>query len=342
MQENHGIHQSCYQPQIKPLLRILLLMGALLLFATFSLEAEQVRGEVEHTLIIDESYSNTSVSIGLRELCQIRVESTEFLQGIVVQVESPRAALQFRESFLLSVYSNASPPPREDFSNYSANKIYSDSFPSAQSTFVDIPLRDRGSWERSTLNSSIVTVHPQPADYPLLLSIDPIMKGIPSNVSQSRFKITLKPVLIDKGALLLKLPKDVDRDDIQIHIDGNRQEQSSARFILSTGVHKLTVESDLYLTYSKSIGIEKARTTKLEAVLEPKQSSIRFEAPEDAVVFFNGEQIEVGSGTQLQTDPGEHVVLVRIGDYSVSKKIDIKGGKNYKVSLFFDILVNDN
>jgi len=168
------------------------------------------------------------------------------------------------------------------------------------------------------------------------------MKGIPSNVSRSRFKITLKPVLIDKGALQLELPKEVNRNDIQIYTDGNLQKQSSERLILSTGVHKLSIESDLYLTYSKSIGIERARTTKIKAVLEPKKSSIRFEAPDDAVVFFNGEQIEVGSGTELETDPGEHVVLVRIGDYSVSKKIDIKGGKNYKVSLFFDILINDN
>src|SRR6056297_1308938 len=322
--------------------KLTILTGLLLLFVSFSLKAEQVRGKVEDTLIIDESYSDTSISIGLRELCQIRVESNEFLQGIVVQVESPQAAMRFRESFLLSVYSNASPPPREEFSNYSANKIYSDSFPSAQRTFVDIPLRDKGRWEQSTLNSSVVTVHPRPADYPLLLSIDPIMKGIPSNVSRSRFKITLKPVLIDKGALLLELPKDVNRDDIQIHTDGNLQKQSSERLILSTGVHKLSIESDLYLTYSKSIGIERAQTTKLEAVLEPKQSTISFEAPDDAVVFFNGEQIEVGPGTQLQANPGEHVVLVRIGDFSVSKKIDIKGGKNYKVSLFFDILINDN
>ena len=324
-------------------LRILaILIGLLLLFVSFSIEAEQVRGKVEHTLIVDENYSDTSISIGLRELCQIGVESTEFLQGLVVQVESPQTALQFRESFLLSVYSNASPPPREDISNYSADKIYSDSFPSAKYTFVDIPLRDTGSWERSTLNSSAVTVRPQPAHYPLLLSIDPIMKGIPSNVSRSRFKITLKPVLIDKGALQLELPKEVNRNDIQIYTDGNLQKQSSERLILSTGVHKLSIESDLYLTYSKSIGIERARTTKIKAVLEPKKSSIRFEAPDDAVVFFNGEQIEVGSGTELEADPGEHVVLVRIGDYSVSKKIDIKGGKNYKVSLFFDILINDN
>ncbi|MFO7730429.1 MAG: hypothetical protein R6V86_06660 [Spirochaetia bacterium] len=321
---------------------LVVLTGVIVLFPSLSLEAEQIRGEVEHTLMVDESYSDTSISVGLRELCQIRVESSEFLQGIVVQVESPQAALQFRESFLLSVYSNVSPSPREDISDYSANKIYSDPFPSAKNTFVDIPLREKGRWERSTLDSSTVSVHPRPEDYPLLLSIDPIMKGIPSNVSQSRFKITIKPVVIDKGALLLELPKDVDPDDIQIHIDGKRQEQSLERFILSTGVHKLTIESDLYLTYSKSIGIEKAQTTKLEAVLEPKQANIRFEAPDDAVVFFNGEQVEVGSETQLKTDPGEHVVLVRIGDYSVSKKIDIKGGKSYKVSLFFDILINDN
>ncbi len=314
---------------------------ALLLFS-YPLAAEQVRSEVQHTAVIDKNYSDVTLSIGLRELSQIKLEATEFLRGIVVQINAPQAVLQFRESFLLSIYSNPSPLPRDGVRSYSAVKLLSEPFPSSSRTFIDLPFKGQSGWDKSALNSIMVTKRPQPQDYPLLLTIDPIMKGIPSDVARSRFEITIRPVLENKGALVVELPDDTDRDALKLLIDGEIQEKKAGRLVLPTGVHQVALQSDRYLPYSKSVGIEKAQTTRLKVQLEPAQSTIRFDAPEDAVVFFDGEEIEIASTPQLNTEPGEHVVLVRIGDYSVSKKIDIQGGKTYKVSLFFDILINDN
>ncbi len=315
--------------------------SALFLFS-YPIAAEQVRSEVQHTATIDATYSDISISVGLRELSQIKLESTEFLRGIVIQVNSPRAVLQFRESFLLSIFSNPSPEPRAGVRSYSAEKLLSKPFPSASRTFIDLPFSGESRWEKSALNSITTSKRPKPADYPLLLTIDPIMKGIPSDVSRSHFDITVRPVLEDKGALVLELPDMADREEIELLIDGQVQAKESGRFTLATGVHEISVKSDRYLPYTKSVGIEQAQTTRLEVLLEPAQSTIRFDAPEDAVVFFDGEEIQVASTPQMEVEPGEHVVLVRIGDYSVSKKIDIEGGKTYKVSLFFDILINDN
>lgn len=314
---------------------------ALFLFP-YLVTAEQVRSEVQHTLTVDESYSDTSISIGLRELTQIKLSATEFLRGVVIQVNAPRAVLQFRESFLLSIYSKPSPQPREGVRNYSAKKLIAKPFPAAPRTFVDLPFRSQTAWEKSTLNSIMVTPRPQPDDFPLLLTIDPIMKGIPSDVARSQIEITVRPVLEDKGAVYIKLPNDVDEETVELRIDGQVQPQTSGRFILPTGVHEIEIRSDRYLPYSKSVGIEQAQTTRVEAALEPAQSRISFDAPQDAVVFFDGKEIDLDSTSQMNAEPGEHVVLMRIGDYSVSKKIDIEGGKNYKVSLFFDILINDN
>jgi len=321
---------------------LLVSVCALLVLHPFTLEAEQVRSKIQHTLTIDESYSEIHASIGLRELSVIRFESKEFLRGVVVQVEAPNAVLQFRESFLLQIYYKASPRPQDGVSRYSATKLYSEPFPSSRKTFIDIPFASEKSWNKSTLNSTVVAPSPGPADYPLLFTIDPIMKGIPSNVANSHFKIAVIPVLVDKGALVVEIPEDVNRDDIELRIDGQKKELTSRRFTLSTGVHEVSVESTHYLPFSKSIGIEKAQTSKVQVSLTPTRSKVRFDAPEDAVVFFDGEQIDVGSTSELHVEPGEHMVLVRIGDYSVSKKIDIKGGKDYKVSLFFDILINDD
>ncbi|MFW6207534.1 MAG: hypothetical protein ACOC7X_02440 [Spirochaetota bacterium] len=315
--------------------------SALFLFS-YPTAAEQVRSEVQHTATLDAAYSDIRISVGLRELSQIKLEATEFLRGIVIQVNSPRAVLQFRESFLLSVYSNPSPEPRDGVRSYSAEKLLSKPFPSASRTFIDIPFSRESRWEKSTLNSIVISEHIKPEDYPLLLTIDPIMKGIPSDVSRSHFDITVRPVLADKGALELELPDMADQEELELLIDGQVQAKQSGRFTLVTGVHEISVKSDHYLPYTKAIGIEQAQTTRLKVPLEPAESIIRFDAPEDAVVFFDGEKIQVASTPQMEVEPGEHVVLVRIGDYSVSKKIDIEGGKTYKVSLFFDILINDD
>lgn len=315
--------------------------SALLLFS-YPVAAEQVRSEVQHTAVIDESYSNASLTIGLRELSQIKLEATEFLRGVVIQVNAPQAVLQFRESFLLSIYSNPSPQPREGVRTYSATKLLSKPFPSSPRTFIDLPFKEQNSWDKSAPNSSIVSQRPAARDYPILLTIDPIMKGIPSDVASSRFEITIRPVLENKGALVIELPDGTDPDAVELLIDGEVQPKKSGRVLLATGVHQIRVKSDHYLPFSKSVGIEQAQTTSLKVELQPAQSTISFDAPEDARVFFDGEEVEAPTTSKLNTEPGEHVVLVRIGDYSVSKKIDLEGGKNYKVSLFFDILINDN
>jgi len=39
---------------------------------------------------------------------------------------------------------------------------------------------------------------------------------------------------------------------------------------------------------------------------------------------------------------GQHTVIIREGDYSLTKKFSVERGKSYKVSLFLDILVQEN
>ncbi len=320
----------------------LVLFSVLFFMSPSITTAERLRSEVQHTLTVDENKTGSSISIGLRKLSLIQFNSEEFLRGIVIKVETPQAVLQFRESFMLTLYHRISPKPQEGVSSYSASKLYSTPFPSSPRTFIDIPISSQKDWNKSALNSTVVSTIPQPSDFPILLSIDPIMKGIPSDVASSRFKITVNPVFIDKGALVVELPEDVDKNALQLFIDSQSANIEADKYILPTGVHTVEINSDRYLPFSKSVGIEKAQFTTVKVQLEPSTSSILFDAPNDAVIFFDGKEVQIDSNSEIETDPGEHMVLVRIGDYSVSKKIDIQGGKTYKVSLFFDILINDN
>lgn len=304
--------------------------------------SEQIRGELVHSLVIDEQYNPIAASVGLRELIGIDFASDEYLSGIVVEITTPDTVLQFRESFMLSIFENISPALSPDTDRYSGSKVHSRAFPKFRRTYIDLPLGASDSWEKSSLNSIILNPSPDAGGFPLLLTIDPVMKGIPSHISSSNFEINLTPVLIEKGALTLSFSPGEAVEAIEVRIDSRRVALTNDKLYLSPGIHSLDVVSNEFLPYNQSFGIEQAKTTKLDIELLPSTSFIRFDAPEEAIVFFDGREIDPDAQGTFETDPGEHVVLVRIGDYSVSKKIDVKGGKNYKVSLFFDILINDN
>jgi len=333
----HVVHKRA----IKLFIHVLIVFCMLTLTDTTAW-GEALRGTVSQVLKLDEQYAPISAVIGLRELTGLDFSADEYLRGIVLEIDTPNTVLQFRESFMLSFYGSISPPVSSGTTSFNGQKLYSKAFPQNRRTFVDLKLDPDSPWEPSSLNSITLSPSPDKNAYPLLFSIVPVMKGIPSHISKSTFKVTLTPVLKNIGALDVHFTPQTDLSGIELYIDSRQIPVLSDPVYLPPGVHNIEVRSQAYMPYSQSFGIEQAQTTKLEITLQPAKSFVQFDAPEDAVIFLDGQQIEGNKQNPVETDPGEHVVLVRIGDYSVSKKIDIQGGKNYKVSLFFDILVNDN
>lgn len=306
------------------------------------LYGENIRGRVQHFIEIPGSYGKVSGEVGLRSPAAVDFASGEFIRGIIIEVVSPPSVLQFRQSFLLTLYGNVSPDPDSDSENFTGRKLFSLPFPTAKKTYIDLPLESFSGWETSTPGSIELESPLKSEDFPLLLAIDPVMKGIPSSVASSEFSVALTPVLKNLGALQLDLPSDADTDALYFLIDGKDIDDPGTKQYLKPGVHTLEVKSDSYLPIRQTVGIEKAVTARINIDLQPARSFVQFHAPEGAAVFFDGEVVNIGSEDRVETDPGDHVVLVRIGDYSVSKKIAVQGGKTYKVSLFFDILIDDN
>jgi len=307
-----------------------------------SLFGEEMRGQVEHTLQLGAEYEAVTAEIGIREITSIDFSHDEFLDGLVLEITTPNTVLQFRESFLLRFLGRVSPSLPSDSTRFSGRKILSKAFPAQRRTFIDMKIRSSADWEQSSLDSIFIDDSLLSGAFPLLFSIDPVMKGIPSHVSSSRFSVTLTPVLAEKGALNLSIQPGDASPSIDVLIDGSSVAAEKGKIYLDPGVHKLDIRSEAYLPYSQSFGIEQAQTTDIDIQLEPALSMVSIDAPENAVVFFDGREVLAADLSRIETVPGDHVILMRIEDYSVSKKISLIGGKNYKVSLIFDILINDN
>ncbi len=318
---------------------IIILFTTVLLF-TPELFSERIRGTVHEVYSVSEK-EDTSGSLKIHQLVAIDLTASPFIKGLEIRLSVPSSVMEFRESFLFRIFSDLSPRPSTELRQYSGNETLSKAFPIGKTLFISIPISGGDMWKPSGVGLTIIDPPLSMDEFPLLLTIDPVMKGIPGNVSSAPFEFTVSPVLRDLGTLSLILPDNFDSSDLLIKIDGDTYPPGKKSYIVATGVHELEISSPLTVPYKTTFGIEQAERTEVRVDLEPAMVSVDFEAPEEAQIFFDGKLVSPEDFESFRAEPGEHVVLVQLGDYSLSKKLRFNGGETYKVSLFFDILVNE-
>ena len=125
-------------------------------------------------------------------------------------------------------------------------------------------------------------------------------------------------------------------------IDGQQVIPDSAGFELSAGIHTLSITSNHYEEVNKTFGIGKGQTTMVEIALKRLVPTLIFEAPDTAQIFLDGQKLDPVPTKPLPVTEGSHTVIIRVGNYSLTKKFAVERGRSYKVSLFLDILVQEN
>lgn len=323
------------------ILRPYIYLFILLIYLPSFLAAERIGGTVSEVVNV-RTHEEVDGSFKLHELVGLDFEESDFIKGIEIRIEVPRPVLEFRESFLFRIFSNLNNDPENSIRYYYGNEILKETFPVGKTLHVAIPLSGDELWQPSSVGISRVNPPLSKDKFPLLFTIEPIMKGIPQRVSEASFSFTVKPVLYDRGKLSLILPEDIKKEELTIEIDGSALSSDKDMYTLKAGIHELSISSPSTIPFSTSFGIEQGEITKIKAEIEPAQSYISFEAPEGAEVYLNGNEIDREDHDNFNAEPGEHVVIIKLDDYSLSKKFVLKRGKNYKVSLFFDILIEED
>jgi hypothetical protein len=131
-------------------------------------------------------------------------------------------------------------------------------------------------------------------------------------------------------------PGGADGDD-----RGDDRSRLGEEITLLPGLHRVAVRSEEFENESLTFGVERGRVTDLRVELQRPRSTLRVDAPEPAELFVNGERVGEGRRS-LSLPPGEHTLLFRLGDYSVSRKIVIEPKQDYEISLSLDILVRED
>ena len=315
------------------------------------LHAESFRGEL--TLSLTPSVAGEEIvsngDFSLFELAEIVCPENPLSESIRLILDIPRSFLRYRDSFSLSLYSSYSPPAGEGIQNYSGTLLYQDMLPSFSRVSINIPLTKR---EQSG-GAGVINVK-KPLDrsiFPLVLQIVPIMKGLPAELVHSAIPISAELLLEDAGFLDLSIldPRESPIADPQsgiYQIDGEKIDPKRLMqpLKLSTGVHTLQIEVPGFAAENSTFSITRGERSRKKITLQPLLGKYRIQAPKGTLLYIDGEQIPSDDSESLKGElsPGEHMLFFRFGDYQLSRKIDIEGGKEYTIELFFDILVQEH
>lgn len=308
--------------------------------------AETVRGPVVAVVTVDSAgLEGVQAELALDEIFGVELDADpRFLEGVEVSVSVPAEVRNQPGSVALSGLVSVSPRPATQVMSLRGARILFEPLLRAQRMYYQIPVF-AGARLRHTADTVVLDQIVPPESFPLLLTFTEISKGASLPRDSIRFDVGVRPIVKDKGAVAIRyrneageelLPGDEELNALTVSIDGRTVADDEV--VLDTGLHELRIESEVYLEFAKTFGVERGRVSEIVVTLTRPKAQVRLDAPEGAEVFVDGQKV---TGRSIELPEGEHVALVRIGDYSVSRRFAVTRKKSYIISVSLDIIVNE-
>ena len=336
----------------------------LFIVLSISVSAENFRVARLSVIDIPSDYSPVTVNVGINEgLCLNLPEDKTFIKGYEIEIKIPKIVATYRDSVIYSFYSDISPEPKDNLIDYSGTKVMNDTIPPRLSinlqTFLKSEAQSKGSPYSTLLPFTVSETQKN-----LTLRFQLAMKGVPESFLTSEFTVTVKPILKDVGLLSVnflyphtlvfedledtedfddeipseKVIEAVQPGNISLYVDDLVITDFSEPILLKTGTHHISVVSDSYRNEVRTVIINQATNTSLDIELKSISPELIIVAPSNASVFLD--DMELASFSEkIPITPGVHTVKFLLGDYELTKTLQVLNGITYEVSLLVDINV---
>ncbi len=311
--------------------------------------SETLRGSVEQVETLQiAAGSQQRFELGMNDLGVLRLEGdVRFLRGVQLEVQVPGSAQEFPGSFALYILRDVSPDPELAVMTFQGRRVALEPLPLGARFFYSMPAVPEHQL-RSTVDARVAPQSLGIEAYPVVFSIIPVMKGISPAAAEGRFVVTARPLLLDRGALRLSIltPEGDEIREAQgafrnfsLSIDGEEVEYTGEEIVLATGLHRLSLESQVFENETVTFGVERGTVAEMNIELERPRSEITVDAPRNAELFVNG--VPWNRNEPLSLDPGDHTILFELGDFSVSRRFQVEPKKDYEIVLSLDIMIRE-
>ncbi|MFP4153740.1 MAG: hypothetical protein ACLFR8_02395 [Alkalispirochaeta sp.] len=292
-------------------------------------------------MVLPEPEETTSIVLGSGEVAVISVPPERiFTSGIALRV-LPTETLVPPGVFTLAVYGAVDAPDETGIVTIAG--ALQDRIPLGTERAIPISVPFVGHDEPAVPPGTRVITGIDPDIGAIGFQIVPATKGMQEELLETRFEIEVEAILRPVGALEIEIIGENDtvaeaREILELAIDGTPIDPE-LRTELPPGIYRLDATAGDLISHTANVGIERAEITRIVLEAERPKAQVRINVPSVAEVFWNGSR---RSERSLTVDPGTHTVLIRIGDFSISRRIELSPNGDYEVGIDLDILLKQN
>jgi hypothetical protein len=306
--------------------------------------AESFRALVTGTLDLSASGpEGSTITLASNSSALVRLgKDTRFLKGIELELTAPQGWLAYRGSLAMLVYSELDHQPVRGTNDLEGRRVAFEPLPNKVVTIYQIPVRSQHGLRTSPYAVVIHEIIP-PASFPILFRLMAIIKGMNEELENMTFTLTARPIYSDEGAVKIshRYPQQLRGKPFTVLIDDIVIANPAEERLLKEGEHHLVVLSDDYRNESRRFKVERSKTIDLLIELQDPTPLIVFESPENARIFLNNNPVPRDSGP-IPVEPGVHEARFHIGDYTLTRTINVQRGKTYKIVVNVGIDINES
>ncbi len=307
--------------------------------------SDNIRGRMaDVTKIANGSVPSGTVSLRLEENFGVLVdEDRDLVRGIELLVDLPEQAQAYPGTYALFVYGGVQPPPDVKRLDYQGNLLFFRQIGTGKRIFVQLPLGSSAGF--APVADTVIAPKPLlPASFPVVFTFLPIMKGLPSRAAEAVFKVQVRPMFKNLGKLFVELTDGKEAillEKARLFVNDRVVPLSAEGMTMEPGIHRIRIEVEGFAPFVATVGVDKGKVAKVTGNFLKSDALVRINAPSGTRAFLDGKSIEVEK-KEFALEPGEHILAFKVGDYQISKKFRLEAGKNYAISLFLDILINED
>jgi len=320
----------------------------LLLLLAAALAAETLRGPLGAELAVSPVESAEAAGIELESVVLIGLEGdARFLEAIDIELTAPPAVAEFPGAVSLYLLGPINREERSGVVNVVGEELLTRPLRRAGKSFLQVVLRGDSSPDASPAVTRIEDVV-DPASFPLALSIVPRMKGLPDALQVAEFSVAARPVTREVGAIRVRYLREdgstFDPDgsrtpDFTLSLDGEPVDVRG-EYLLEPGLHRLRLSSTRFQDQQITVGVDRGRTVVVDLPLDLALATVAYTTPRGSTVYVNGNPLDAAVG-DFTVPPGEHTIVVVLGDYSVTRTFRVEEEGSYAISLTMNIVIEE-
>ena len=328
-------------------MRFMTALATILLLAQ-PVTGESLRGPLSDPLVVTPVHAAQTTGVGLEWIVLIGLDGDpRFIDAIDIELTTPPAAGDYPGALVLSILGPVNVDERTGVADVVGQELLRKPLERGGKTFYQIVLRAGSDPDTSPAVTRVGAVVPAAA-FPLALSVVPRMKGLSEAVQDAEFAISVVPVTRDIAAIRVRyVREDGSVYDAQgalapnfaLTLDGQTVGVDN-EYLVQPGLRRLRLLSSRYEDQEVTVGVDRGRSVTVDIPLRLSLATVHYDAPRGASVYVNGSLQEGATGV-FTVPPGEHTIVVVVGDYTVTRRFRVEERRSYSVSIVLDIAIEE-